>query len=961
MCRKVLENQFAERIRVEDHSSGHQEVVLKHHQTDICNIEQHYQCKVASRIEDHAVEHMQREAELETTNQEAEQQRKLLHEALQLEKENMIIKLTQEQKKLEHSHTVEMGALMERNLQLKSELEEIVSSAQNKETEFRHELGDLRNRLQENMKENDTLLAQTENKATKLELLLRQARDDLAQERAKFKNHLTELERQHTETLSFVEKQQQEQSDLFTEQKELRGKIMEMDHHPYQAVEYVHNERLEVQGTVDDPERKVKNSISIQEQEVQRATLLGKKDKLALKFQQVESHAKEAIRCETMSIQIVKDLSLPNLPIKFVSEPQDPSSDNFIDHNMMAKRSKGFNVLGENSPIAQHKELKRQFSLQEEYMGDFENSELINAQVLKIIRGESASCSGPNNNTDESEKVENDCFTDADTSNTEEPDEPYSYEPLWVDGAERAESIIKDSTGFPFDNLSITSTDKISFATYHEFVDGSAGTRSFTEDPKSLELCERSTDASNEVVAFRKINVEAEDVMRSKYAEMCNSTYSEIADIDPVNNTQHEGTQNIELHSGTFSKDTMEVADEKVPRCSSEEFNPVGVLVNNGTVCISTELVQHNSNRARGFQDITTNMTDSGLLIAKVTQAEFSYHEDQKQGLEMQEKIEEDTSVNDNSTTSSQHQVLALECGPLQKKEQDETASGAALCAIEILELQAIAVQFKYQSSLLELLQEQYRSTLEQNLSLQDQVVYLKQRNDQLELLLDPNRGKVLTSQKGMEKRQDLKMDLTAMAGHAKESDIKALELAELQAQYEKCICENVQLTEQKMKLERRVQQLESKMHIVQEFQKHQSSLLMPIKSMRKENARLSTAVHDLEHQGKVLSTMQEEGESVSVDSSDDSFQDHSCQLGMKIAKLQEAVFQLPHCGNQNPCVPSAVTYLQKKSHRINKMIQEHRYHKISICSWLTRREILPSHPKPAGLLLLFLLAALCK
>lgn len=41
------------------------------------------------------------------------------------------------------------------------------------------------------------LLVQTENKAAKLELLLRQALDDLARERAKFQNRLFDLERQH--------------------------------------------------------------------------------------------------------------------------------------------------------------------------------------------------------------------------------------------------------------------------------------------------------------------------------------------------------------------------------------------------------------------------------------------------------------------------------------------------------------------------------------------------------------------------------------------------------------------------------------------------------------------------------------------------------------------------------------------------------------------------------------------
>lgn len=330
------------------------------------------------------------------------------------------------------------------------------------------------------------------------------------------------------------------------------------------------------------------------------------------------------------------------------------------------------------------------------------------------------------------------------------------------------------------------------------------------------------------------------------------------------------------------------------------------------------------------------------------------------QGHEMQEKIEDDTTTivktDDSSTTSSPHQVLALECGPMLKKEHEQTAYGADLCAIEILELQAIAVQFKYQSHLLELLEEQNRSTMKQNLSLQAQLVNLQQRNDKLEMMLDLNKGKLLTNQKVLEESHDLRIDLTAMAGHAKELEINASDLAELQVCNEKCVCENVELAEQKMKPERRAQDLESKTHIVRDFEEQHSSLMKQIMSMHKENARLSTAVQDLEHQDKVLLTLQEE---TSVDSSDDSFQDLSFQLGVKIATMWELEDCCLEFDKQNPCLQSAFTHLQKKSLRIKKKIQEHRYHKMSISSWLTRTEILTSHPKPAGVLLLILLAAL--
>lgn len=260
----------------------------------------------------------------------------------------------------------------------------------------------------------------------------------------------------------------------------------------------------------------------------------------------------------------------------------------------MAEQSKGFYVLGENSPIPQLEELERQLSLLGEDTWDFENPEPVNAQVLKIISGEILTCPG-GNKIDGTEKVQNDRFTDADNSSTEEVDEPCSYKLLCADIAERPESITKDSASFPFDNLDVTSVEQIAeLDTDHEFVDSSAGAKSFTEETKTLvgELCENSAKASNEVAAFGIINIVAEDMVRLKGAEICNSTDSETADSDPVNNMENdEGTQNIEPNSTTFSKDTVELAYEEVPRWSSDEFNPVGALVKNGTVCISKERV----------------------------------------------------------------------------------------------------------------------------------------------------------------------------------------------------------------------------------------------------------------------------------------------------------------------------------------------------------------------------------
>lgn len=864
MHRKELENESSQRIReVDGYFCGHQEEELKHCKTDVCNVKQHYQSKVAALAQCHAADRMQWKAELEIFNQEAEQQWNLLQEALQLEKETIVT---------ERSHSVDIVALMERNLQLQSELENIFSSVQTKETKCTQELIELGHRPQVKLKDKGLLLIQTENKAVKHKLLFRQAIDDLARERVKFQNHPFELERQHAETLSFVEKPQQGRNDLVREHKEPRGKVEEMEHHLHQAVEDFDDERLEIQGTVAELEEKLKNSVFI-----------------------ATGH------------QFVQVLSLHDLPIEL--KPQDPSADNFIISSIHNGVIVGFCALGENSQSPQHEELKRLLSLQGEVAGVFENPEPVDAQVLEII-----TFSGAN----KTEKVKDDCFTDDDTFNTENQDEPYSQEPLCVDVPK---SITKDSKSFAFNNSGVISTKEIiELGTNIRIQDSSVGTRSFTDDTSSLveELCENSAEASNKVVAFGIINIEAEH-LKSKGAEICDSIYSEIADTEPVNNAEcDECTQNMKLNSCAFAKDVDEKADEEVAVWRSDEFDPVEELVKKGTFCISAEIVQLDSNRARDAK-----IEDDTTSIAK---------------------------TDDNSTTSSQHQVLAFGGGPMLKKEQEETAIGADLCAIEILELRAIAVQFKYQSNILELLHEQYRRAVKQSISLQDQMDNQQLFSVKLELLLDLNRVMLLTSQKVLEKNYNLRMDLIARTCHAKELEMKTSELAAIQAHCEKCIWENVQLAEQKVKLERKVQQPKSKMD---EFHEQPSSLL---ESMHKENARLGTAPHNLERGGKWPLTMRKEVESISVDFLDDSHQDHCFQLGRKIT----TGWQLKDCHLEsrklNACPQSAVTHLQEKSRRIKRKIQEHRYHKIPISSCPIRRE--KSHPKAVGLLLL--LAALC-
>ncbi|GAA6111067.1 ninein isoform X1 [Tachysurus ichikawai] len=611
--RNESEIHFAQGIlQVEASFFGDQETVMKHIQTDVCNLKHHNQRKVTALTNHFAAEYAQWETKLENTTQKAGQQRKFLQEALQLEKVPIVTELTRKPKRLEHSHILVMGAIPERYLQLQSKLDNIV----------------------------------------------------------------------------------------------------------------------------------------------------GNRVKQALKIHQMESHAREAIKGQTMSNQIIKNFSLPDCPI------------------VMAEQPEGFSVLKENSIIAQHKELERQLFLQEEDPKDFENPDDSNAQILKMFSGENLTCTG--GNKPKGTEMVNYQFTDTDTSSSDEQNEHYTYEPLCVDFAKKSERIIKDSARLVFGSLSVTSTEEITeIGIDHKVVDSSVDTKPFIEETKSLvggKLCKNPAETSNEVVAFGVINFVSEAIVKR-------------------------------FHSGAV-------------------MTPIGVLVKNGTVCISTERVQNVSDRAKGIKNGNITKNETNQVVVRITQAELSYHEGPKQ---------EDSKTDDICTTNSQQQVLAID--PMQQKDQEEKELGKYLHAIELLELQAFAVQFKYQSCLVELLQEHYKSTVKQNLSLQNQLVNMQQHNNKLELMLDLSRGKLLTSQKVLEEIHDFRMDLIAMAGYAIELEIKVWKFVELQAQYEKCVFKNVQLAKQKMKLERTVQHLESRIYNVQEFQEQHLSLLKHI-NMYKENAR---------------------------------------------------------------------------------------------------------------------------
>uniref|UniRef100_A0A671KV72 Ninein (GSK3B interacting protein) n=1 Tax=Sinocyclocheilus anshuiensis TaxID=1608454 RepID=A0A671KV72_9TELE len=154
---------------------------------------------------------------------------------------------------------------------------------------------------------------------------------------------------------------------------------------------------------------------------------------------------------------------------------------------------------------------------------------------------------------------------------------------------------------------------------------------------------------------------------------------------------------------------------------------------------------------------------------------------------------------------------------------------------------------------------------------------------------------------------------------------IKDVQLAEIKVCFEHSIQENLQLVEHNRKLERRVESLEDKMHIVQDLHKQLASVLEETARVRMENSKPKVHIQELDKQDKVL-----QWDSDSSDTSNNSF--HNSQLKEKIAAVTELEFFCMEFEKQNSQLRRALADLQGKSLRIHEQMQEQRYHVMVSC-----------------------------
>ncbi|XP_058842507.1 ninein-like isoform X2 [Acipenser ruthenus] len=224
--RKKLEGNFNQKIReAEARFSGDQEAISERFRQDISQLEERYQQELKDLSERHSEEKAQWEFEKEELLHEGEGERERLRETLEREKEVASQELILERDLLEKSHKEEFNNLITKNHQLQKDLEDIGAVARGKEME----LCELQNELQERLEAKAELLAQAEDKAQKLDLLLQQAVEDFEQERSELQSQLCSLEKKTMEAWSLVEEGTQEKQELAAEIRKLETRIQELE------------------------------------------------------------------------------------------------------------------------------------------------------------------------------------------------------------------------------------------------------------------------------------------------------------------------------------------------------------------------------------------------------------------------------------------------------------------------------------------------------------------------------------------------------------------------------------------------------------------------------------------------------------------------------------------------------------------------------------------------------------
>uniref|UniRef100_A0AAZ3Q561 EF-hand domain-containing protein n=1 Tax=Oncorhynchus tshawytscha TaxID=74940 RepID=A0AAZ3Q561_ONCTS len=850
---------FSQKIReVEARFSGDQDAVAERFQTDVSNLEKHYQSELKALTDNHAEQKTKWDAETEEALQKAEAQRRVLQETREQERETITQDLVKERELLESVHKEEMGALVAKNHELQKELESFISLAQTKEIELSRQLNDLHNRLQENLDTKDELLAKSEKKTQEIELLLNQAVEDFKQERAELQGNLSELEVRH----SLAEKQLKEMSELLSEHDNQKLKIKELENLLRQAAVDFQFERLELQENISDLELKLKESRPSSDlQDNEKGELLVERDQLSIRIQEIENELNQLLDSaditggkemgESNEVNVAP-LGEENIEAAALEEQvgsenitvSDETCDNVVpedceglDIEYVFPMEQGPNDKFEIITVSPH-----EMEISENIIAEVCDQEItVTSDNLNVLVEASETC-GEQGQDDDVEMI-------PETPNRLE-ECPEDTITLHFDGICDDETTVDDGPDPVVESVAVEEQAQD---------DNASEVRMNAETSEDIEVCPEniiSVEACNGEVAA--IPEECQDLVEESQSSECQCQAEDNMDEDT--------NDDIVAMSIPEEKPQSDGIDGDV--CPSEikceDSSPDKIGQNDASV---QETVFDDKPEEEELQDDLINEEVKSYVSLVVSSA-----------LEEIGHDTDDTKVACLFEETQDLEKKPVELIPQLQQRCEEAVNERDDYIREILELHEQVSQLESEASLLAQLQSQYDTATEENLALQQKISELQQKSDALESLSAEN------DQQALEKNGTLK-------AQANEIKVTSSDMTSLQIRYEECICENAKLEEQNCRLEKRVVGLESKMHIIQDFQDQQVALVDEITRMREENCKLTELVSELERQDEILMALQLEAESeedATTEQEQESFLDLNSQLEAKIQVVSE-------------------------------------------------------------------------
>uniref|UniRef100_A0A8C7Q6B5 Ninein n=1 Tax=Oncorhynchus mykiss TaxID=8022 RepID=A0A8C7Q6B5_ONCMY len=855
----VFQPHFSQKIReVEARFSGDQDAVAERFQTDVSNLEKHYQSKLKALTDNHAEQKTKWDAETEEALQKAEEQRRVLQETREQERETITQDLVKERELLESVHKEEMGALVVKNHELQKELESFISLAQTKEIELSRQLNDLHNRLQENLDTKDELLAKSEKKAQEIELLLNQAVEDFKQERAELQGNLSELEVRH----SLAEKQLEEMSELLSEHDNQKLKIKELENLLRQAAVDFQFERLELQENISDLELKLKESRpSSDPQDNEKGELLVERDQLSIRIREIENELNQLLDSADMTggkdmgeSNEVNVAPLGEEHIEAAALEEQVGSENITVSdetcdNVVPEDCEGLDVeyvfpmaQGPNDKVEIITVSPHEMEISENIIAEVCDQEItVTSDNLNVLVEASETC-GEQGQDDEVEMI-------PETPNRLE-ECPEDTITLHFDGTCDDETSVDDGQDAVVESVAVEEQAQD---------DNASEGRMNAETSEDIEVCPEniiSVEACNGEVAA--IPEECQDLVEESQSSECQCQAEDNMDEDT----------NDDIVAMSIPEEKPQSDDIDGDVCPSEikckDSSPDKIGQNDASV---QETVFDDKPEEEELQDDLINEEVKSYVSLVVSSA-----------LEEIGHDTDDTKVACLFEETQDLEKKPVELIPQLQQRCEEAVNERDDYIREILELHEQVSQLESEASLLAQLQSQYDTATEENLALQQKISELQQKSDALESLSAEN------DQQPLEENDTFKAQVNKIK-------VTSSDMTSLQIRYEECICENAKLEEQNCRLEKRVVGLESKMHIIQDFQDQQVALVDEITRMREENCKLTELVSELERQDEILMALQLEAESeedATTEQEQESFLDLNSQLEAKIQVVSE-------------------------------------------------------------------------